>query len=197
MKRIGILGDIGSGKTYIAKCFGFPVFNADLEVAKIYNKNSKIYKEQRKSIPKNIFSFPINKDEILNAILSKKSNLNKITKIVHPEVQKRMKIFLKKNKNKKIVVLDIPLLMENKINKKNDILVFVDANKNEILKRIKERKNYNKKIINRFRSLQFTPGYKKKKSKYVIKNNFNKLYVKKYVRDIIRKILDERNSIRY
>ena len=37
MKRIGILGDIGSGKTYIAKCFGFPVFNADLEVAQIYN----------------------------------------------------------------------------------------------------------------------------------------------------------------
>ena len=35
MKRIGILGDIGSGKTYVAKCFGFPVFIADLEVAKI------------------------------------------------------------------------------------------------------------------------------------------------------------------
>ena len=42
MKRIGILGDIGSGKTYVAKCFGFPVFNADLEVAKIYKNNAHI-----------------------------------------------------------------------------------------------------------------------------------------------------------
>ena len=47
MKRIGILGDIGSGKTYIAKCFGFPVFNADLEVAKIYKNNRKVFKKLR------------------------------------------------------------------------------------------------------------------------------------------------------
>ena len=45
MKRIGILGDIGSGKTYIAKCFGFPVFNADLEVAKIYKYNRKVFQK--------------------------------------------------------------------------------------------------------------------------------------------------------
>ena len=43
MKRIGILGDIGSGKTYVAKCFGFPVFVADLEVAKIYKNNKKVF----------------------------------------------------------------------------------------------------------------------------------------------------------
>ena len=40
MKRIGILGDIGSGKSYVSKLFGFPVFNADEEVNKIY-KNEK------------------------------------------------------------------------------------------------------------------------------------------------------------
>ena len=50
MKRIGILGDIGSGKSYIAKCFGFPVFNADLEVAKIYKYNRKVFKKLNCSI---------------------------------------------------------------------------------------------------------------------------------------------------
>ena len=40
-----------------------------------------------------------------------------------------MKLFLKKNKNKKIVILDIPLLLENKINNKKDILVFVALKK--------------------------------------------------------------------
>ena len=38
MIRIGILGDIGSGKTYVSNCFGYPVFNADLEVSKIYKE---------------------------------------------------------------------------------------------------------------------------------------------------------------
>ena len=50
-----------------------------------------------------------------------------------------MNIFLNKNKNKKIIILDIPLLLENKINKKNDILIFVQANKIKvIIKRLKK-----------------------------------------------------------
>ncbi len=93
--------------------------------------------------------------------------------------------------------MDIPLLMENKINKKNDMLIYVDANKEDILKRMKKRKNFNKKIYEKFRSIQLRLDYKKKKSKYVIKNNFNKLSVKKYVKDIVSKILYERNSIRH
>ena len=52
-----------------------------------------------------------------------------------------MNIFLKKNRKKKIVILDIPLLLENKINKKNDILIFVQSKKLDIsLKRLKKEK---------------------------------------------------------
>ena len=43
MIRIGILGDIGSGKSYVAKRFGYPVFNADEEVGKLYKKEKKIF----------------------------------------------------------------------------------------------------------------------------------------------------------
>ena len=65
MIRIGILGDIGSGKSYIAKCFGYPVFNADLEVSKIYKKDKKIYYKLRKSLPKYFSSFPVNKIDVV------------------------------------------------------------------------------------------------------------------------------------
>ena len=54
-----------------------------------------------------------------------------------------MNNFIKKNKNKKFVILDIPLLMENKINKKRDILIFVDASKKEINQRLKRSPNVN------------------------------------------------------
>jgi dephospho-CoA kinase len=52
--------------------------------------------------------------------------------------------------------LDIPLLLENKINNKNDILVFVDSKKTEILKRLKKRKNFNLKIFQKFRDIQLS-----------------------------------------
>ena len=96
MIRIGILGDIGSGKSYVAKNFGYPVFNADEEVNKIYKKNKKIYIKLKKVLPKYINSFPINKNELTNAILKSKNNLQKIVVIVHLEVKKRVNFFLKK-----------------------------------------------------------------------------------------------------
>ena len=56
MIRIGIVGDIGSGKTFVANNFGYPVFNADQEVSKLYKKDRKIYLKLKKRLPKYILS---------------------------------------------------------------------------------------------------------------------------------------------
>jgi len=189
MIKIGILGNIGSGKSFVAKSFGYPVFNADEEVSKIYKKEKKIFLKLKKVLPKYIHSFPVNKKEVLSAILANENNLKKIVKIIHLEVRKKLNIFLKNNKKKKIVILDIPLLLENKINKKDDILLYVQSKKSDILKRLIKRKNFNKKLINKFQNLQLPLDYKKKKSHYIIKNNFIKKNVKKEVKVILNKIL--------
>ena len=188
MIRIGILGDMGSGKSYVANNFGYPVFNADNEVSKLYKKNKKIFRKLNKKLPNYILSFPIEKIEVTKAILANKSNLKKIIKIVHDEVRKKMKLFIKKNKNKKIVVLDIPLLLENKINNKSDILVFVESRKEEIEKRIKKRVNFNRELFNKFKKIQYSKNYKKKKSDFIIKNDFTKKSVKRGIRNILDKI---------
>ena len=189
MIKIGILGDIGSGKSFVAKCFGYPVFNADREVSELYKSNRDIFKKLKKKIPKHISTFPIDKKQISIAILSNNSNLKKIVKIIHKEVRQKMKLFLNKNKNKKIVILDIPLLLENKINNKKDILIFVQAKKIDIIKRLKHRKNYNQNLINKFRKIQLSLEYKKKKSQFIIKNNFTKKSVKLGVKKILKEIL--------
>ena len=195
MIKIGILGDIGSGKSFVAKKFGFPVFNADKEVNKIYKKNKYCFYRLRKKLPKYIKSFPINKIELSRAILANSQNLRKISKIVHPIVRKEMYLFLKKYTKRKMVVLDIPLLIENKLNKKNDILVFVDANKSKINRRLKKRFHYNKKLLQNFRKIQEPLAKKKKLSTYIIKNNFKLLSIENKVKIIKKKILkNERNS---
>ena len=189
MIRIGILGTIGSGKSYVANNFGFPVFDADYEVAKLYKKNKKIYLKLKKILPTNIKSFPIEKKEVAEAILQKKGNLKKIIKIVHTEVRKKMNFFLKKNKKKNFVVLDVPLLLENNLNKKGDILIFVESKKLDILKKLKNRKNYNKKLIDKFKKIQFSSKFKKSKAHFVIKNNFKRNRVKKDINKILKDIL--------
>ena len=189
MIKIGILGDIGSGKSYVAQNFGYPIFNADYEVAKIYNQNKNIFNKLKKSLPKYIHSFPIEKKEISTAILADENNLKKIIKIVHLEIRKKMNTFLEKNKNKKIVILDIPLLLENKINKKNDILVYVDSPKSDILIRLKKRKNFNQKLLKKFKTIQLPTSYKRKKSHFIIKNNFTKKSVKDDIKHILKEIL--------
>ncbi len=189
MIRIAVVGDISSGKSHVAKQFGYPVFNADSEVARLYRKSKKCYSKLKRALPNYITSFPVKKSELSKAIIDNQSNIKKIIKIVHPEIRLRMNNFVKKNRRKKFVVLDIPLLIENKINKKNDILIFVDAKKREINKRLKKRPNINYKIIKKFKKVQLPVEIKKRKSDFIIKNNFKNNFIKKNVKRVMKKIL--------
>ena len=189
MIRIAVVGNIGSGKSFVAKSFGLPVFNADKEVSLIYKKNKFFFKKLRKKIPKFIKSFPIDKKEILSCILANNKNLKIITKIIHPIVRKKMDLFIKKNKKKRAIVLDIPLYLENGLNKKEDIIIYVYAKQNLINKRLRERSNYNKKLLKKFKKIQLKSNLKKKKSNYKIANNFNSQVLKKAVNNLKFKIL--------
>ena len=194
MIRIGILGAIGSGKSYVAKNFGYPVFNADYEVSKLYQNNRKIYKKLKKILPEYIYEFPIDKTQLSKAILENNSNLQKIIKIVHKEIRNKMRFFISKNKNRKFIILDIPLLLENKINNKKDILVYVESRKTDIVRSLKKRKNFNPKILSKFKKIQLSLACKKKSSRFIIKNKFTKKSVKDEIKKILEIIKNERSS---
>ena len=188
MIRIATVGDIGSGKSHIAKLFNYPIFNADLEVAKIYKINRQCFKNLKKKLPKYFSSFPIQKEEIIRAISNNEINLKKITNIIHPEIRKKMNIFLKDNKKKDVVILDIPLLLENRLNQKNDIIIFIQSKKIEVIRRLKRRDNFNLDLLNKFKKMQLPLSYKKKKSHFIIKNNFTNKSAKMSIIKIFKKI---------
>ena len=194
MIRIALVGDIGSGKSYFSKLFKFPVFNADLEVIKIYNKDKDFNKLIKKKFPRQIFSSPLKKEEIIKCILSNSNNLQKLSKIVHPIVRKKLNIFLKKNKNKKFVILDIPLYLENNLNNKNDVIVFIDSKKKDIKSRLYKRKSFNNKLLKLFKKIQFSLAIKKKRSNFIIKNDFSTKNAKKSVKYILTRLRHERNN---
>ena len=188
MKRIALVGDIGSGKTFISNLFRYPVFNADLVVSNLYKKDKFLFRIIKKRFPDKVKNFPLKKEELLKIIFQNKKNLNVLGKIIHPIVRKKMEKFFKTNKEKKFVVLDIPLFLENRLNKKKDIIIFVEADKKEIKQKLNKRKNINSKLINILRKNQLPLKLKRKKSTYIIKNNFISNTAKKNVKLILKKI---------
>jgi len=189
MIKVAILGDIGSGKTFVSNKFGYPVFNAHKEVANIYKKSKACFLRLKKKFPKFINTYPIDKNELKNLILKNPNNIKKISKIVHPLVRIEMKRFLRRNAKKKMVILDIPLYIENQLNQRKDILIYVDAKKKEIEKRLKKRKGYNKKILESLKKIQMPKSKKKKKANYIIKNTFNPSKLNKNIKSIKNNIL--------
>ncbi len=194
MIKISLVGDIGSGKTYISKLFRAPCFFADIEVKRLYKSCRQCFNKLKKKFPQFIKTFPIKKIELSNTIKSNSSNLKSIGFIVHPFIRKKLNSFLKKNRKKKIVVLDIPLYLENKMYKSNDVIIFLKTKKKDVDKKLKKRKNFNQKLINILRKSQLTLKQKKNKSNYVLVNNYNSAIMKRKVRILKAKILNDRSS---
>ena len=183
-----MLGEIGSGKSYVSRLFGFPIFNADEQVSYLYKNDKSIFRKLNKALPRYIKQFPIDKAQLSKAIKSNKKNLIKIIKIVHPVVRSKMKSFLKQNNKQKAVVLDIPLYLENKINLPNDVLIYVDAKKSKIQTHLKKRKSYDSRLISILQSIQLSTDIKKMRSDLIIKNDFNKKNAKKKLKRLLEKL---------
>tara|TARA_B100000963_G_scaffold346775_1_gene352378 strand:- start:1482 stop:2057 length:576 start_codon:yes stop_codon:yes gene_type:complete len=191
MIKISLVGDIGSGKTYVSRLFKAPRFCADEEVKKLYKNNRTCFRKLKKKFPKFIKSFPVRKEDLSTIIKNKFSDLKKIGQIVHPFIRKKLKIFLKKNKNKKLVILDIPLYLENNMHEIDDVIIFLKVKKKDVNKLLRKRKNFNKNMLNILRKSQLSLKQKQLKSDYVLVNNYNDAIMKKKVKILKAKILND------
>jgi len=171
MIKVGITGSIASGKTTVAKIFSrkkYPLFDADQEVKKIYDKNffkNKIYNKFDLKNKKNI------KGKIKKLVSINKNNLQNLEKIIHPIVRKNLRNFIKRNKKEKFLIFEIPLLIESKLMKNFDKIIFVNSKKKIRMRRFLKKKGKNKKIFNVLNKRQLQPVKKIKLCDYVINNN--------------------------
>ena len=191
MVRIGILGSVGSGKTFIANIFkelSFNIFSADSEVANIYKNNKIVNKKIAKFFKLKLYKGKINKQDLRDSLKKNPKKFKFLNKTIHPIVRKRLAIFLSRFKKNKLVVLDIPLLVENKMLNFVDILVLVKTRSNSFLSRIKKRKNLDKQFLNILKKQQVSEKIKETYADFIIYNS-SKNKVKLQVKNIIDKIL--------
>tara|TARA_X000001036_G_C20552564_1_gene755013 strand:- start:484 stop:1050 length:567 start_codon:yes stop_codon:yes gene_type:complete len=185
MTIIGLTGSIASGKTTASKIISRergPLFSADKVVGKLYkNKNFK------RSIARK-FKFKSSsefKKKIKNKILAKKENLKKLEKIIHPKVRKEMLVFLRKNRNKKFLFLEIPLLIESKLTKYFDIIIFIKSKKALRLRRYKSRRG-DGELFSLLNKHQLQDTKKMKLCDHIVVNNKSLDVLKKNLLNIIK-----------
>ncbi len=185
MKKIGITGSLASGKTTASKILSLnkgPLFSADASVRKIYKTNKFINKISAR--------FKIGNKRNIKKILKKRitedpSYIKKLEKIIHPYVRKEMKSFIKKNYKKKLIFLEIPLLIESKLMKWFDVIFYIKAKKSIRLKRFRS-KGGNKKFFHILNNKQLNDAKKIKFCDHIISNEKNLKFLKKNLLDIIK-----------
>jgi len=187
MIKIGLTGSISSGKTTASKIISKrrgPLFSADNVVKKLYTKKNfkKVVAKKLKLKLKSRSNF---KRKIKNIIFKKKGTLKKLEKIIHPMVRKEMLIFLRKNKNKKFLFLEIPLLIESRLTKYFDVMIFIKSKRNLRLKRFRLKKR-NIKLFALLDNYQLKDSKKMKLCDHIVVNNKSLTILKKNLLNIIK-----------
>jgi len=187
MIKIGITGSLSSGKTTASKILSYrrgPLFSADKVVKELYQNN------RFKSLISKKFKIKNNnqiKKSLKKLILENKKNITKLEDIIHPLVRKKMRNFTFQNQNKKYLFYEIPLLIENKLMKNFDSIVFIKANKKLRLKRF-QLKRGDKKLFNLLNNKQMIDTKKVKFCDHVIVNEKNLSILKRNLFAIISKL---------
>ncbi|MEY2728585.1 MAG: hypothetical protein RJA93_661 [Pseudomonadota bacterium] len=191
MIKVGILGSVGSGKSFVANIFkelGFNIFSADQVVSQIYERNKNINNKISIFFKLKLNRGKINKNELRDTLKKNPKKFKYLNKIIHPIVRKKLILFLSKYKKNKLVVLDIPLLIENKMFNFVDIFIFVKTKSNIFKIRIKKRRNLDKQFLKLLENQQADEKIKKSYADFTVDNS-TKDKVKLQVKKILDKIL--------
>jgi len=186
MIRIGITGSLASGKTTASKILSFrrgPLFSADKAVKDLYKK------KYFKSLISKKFKIKNNsqlKKSLKKLIIRNKDNIKKLERIIHPLVRKKMKDFTSQNKNKKLLFYEIPLLIESKLIKYFNVVVFIKAKKQLRFRRF-QSKSADKRLFNLLNNKQMNDKDKVKFCDHVVVNEKNLNILKKNLLVIMSK----------
>jgi len=179
MKKIGITGGIGSGKTYVSKifsCLGIPVFNSDIEAKKLMNSSKKLMKLLKEEFGHDIYckDQELEKEKLADIVFSNSDKLKKLNSFVHPIVKQSFNNWCKLQKST-YVIKETAIIFESNSHLELDVIICVSAPLELRMKRLLKRDNYSIKEIRKRIESQSSQRKKEDLSDYIIINNEKKL----------------------
>ncbi len=198
MKIIGLTGGVASGKNFIAEIFakhGASIFDADKENHNLLELDKSTLEEVRKIFPEAIIENKIDRKILGKIVFADSKKLKTLEKIIHPRIQKKYEEFLNANKNAKIIVLNIPLLLETK-NYKCDKIIAIIASENIRKERFVARatrfgnhsKNELEKRFDEIKSKQIDDFNRRNQADFVIINDGLASDVEVQIENILKKL---------
>lgn len=184
--KIGITGSLASGKTTASKILSArkgPLFSADNVVRKLYHNKRFVNNLKKKFKVHKKISI---KKALIDKILSNSSTIKKLELLIHPIVREELIKFSQKNDKSKFLFFEIPLLVESKLMKYFDLIIFIKAKKIIRLKRFKS-KGGNRKLFQKLNNRQLSDAKKAKFADYVVVNEKNIQVLKKNLLYILKK----------
>ncbi len=183
--KIGLTGSIGSGKSTVLRILkekGSETFSCDQVIHQIYNNpKHPVYKKILKVLPGGAEKKEIMRKKLGRIVFNDKEQLKKLEQIIHPVIIKRLEEWLKSQEEKEVLVAEVPLLFEKKLNKLFDKILLVKSQKDILFKRLKRCYKLSYAEINSRLSLSLPVEEKEKRSDYVLVNNSGLSKLKKEV----------------
>lgn len=175
--QIGLTGSIGMGKSTVSRQLirlGFPVFDADQEVHKLYSKNGDAVDSIRAMFPHVIDDDAVNRSKLMSHIVQYPSSLREIEKIVHPLVIRNRRSFFEKSNSEGcfLVVYDIPLLFENRAAYEVDYIIVVTADEETQRRRVLSRPGMTVEKFESILSKQVPDRVKREEADFIIHTHY-------------------------
>lgn len=187
---IGLTGSVGMGKTEVGKLFEknkIKVFDSDYQVKLLY-KTKDIIGAIQKTFPDSISKGTIDKKILTDIVFKDKKKLNTLEKILHNSLNKKQSFWVRSRirQRDKIIVLDVPLLLEKDNIKKYDIIIVVSCSKEIQKVRVLKRKGWNKSRLEKTLDHQMIDKDKKQMGDFIIKTDRGKRIAMEEVIKIIK-----------
>ena len=174
MKKIGLTGGIGVGKTFVAELFqqmGFPVFNADIEAKKCMVEDDKLMTAVQLAFGKNIYVNGIlQKEELAKIVFNNEVALAKLNALVHPVVKQKFEDWCK-GKTAKLVIKEAAILFESGANLGLDAVICVSATETLRIARVQKRDESSVEDIKSRMNKQMPQAEKEKLADFIVVNN--------------------------
>jgi dephospho-CoA kinase len=177
MIKIGITGEMGSGKTYCSKIFGqlgIPIFYSDDVSKKIVNSNQDLKREISKEFGNIYDEDGIVIPKLLRDIVfvpGGEVRLKRLNEIIHPYVFNEFELFCLENSRCKYVLAESALIYESNMRSFVDKVIYVCVDEQTRIRRTFERSGFSEQEYKQRMKTQINPETKKKLSDFIIYNN--------------------------